>query len=559
MAHQHRFFILTFIIILFSSVFFLPVYAAGTVSTCDEASLNTALSGGGVVDFSLSADCTIIFTTTKIISTNTTIQNTSGFTVTFDGNNARGLFFVNNTITLGLDNLTLTRGAGTFTGGAISSNGILNINNTIFSNNYVPGGSAISRGGAIHVNSGTATITNSTFTSNASYLSAPGGDTIGGAISGSGAATISISGSTFTNNHTDGYGGAIYAYAGATLTNNNISNNTATAGVSGVAVANPSTITGNTFVNNTCSGVFVDGGGNTGSNAAGCLPAVALVASATCNGANLDVTISAGDANFNITGSGPGLPRNNVGVGTHTFTGPGSWNVSVSELSFNNQFQYLGFFNCSTPATNTLSVSATCNGNDLVINILSGDANFNITGTGTGLPMNNVGLGSYTFTGNTLWGNIGVAELSGNTESLSIGDIDCTVPVEEIISVFIPTPAVLGCALDTTDGVEVAGAPDNTYCRVLMQNGGVVSYSGAIPSELIGLGVQLAVDIYRLQGGQTVNTFDTYSQICLQGIGRFFYMDGRNMPRYSVEMPSEQHNGMTCAWIPAPGTVILTN
>ncbi|HRF94993.1 MAG TPA: hypothetical protein PLZ51_07360, partial [Aggregatilineales bacterium] len=235
----------------------------------------------------------------------------------------------------------------------------------------------------------------------------------------------------------------------------------------------------------------------------------------------------------------------------------GSWNVSVSELSFNNQSSYLGFHTCTLPSSSILAVSAVCDGNDLVINILSGDANFNITGTGVGLPANDVGLGTYTFTGNTLWGNIAIAELTGNNESIPIGDIDCATSIEVIVPVV--TPTVLGCALDTADGVEVAGAPDNTYCRILMKNGGVVSYAGAIPSDLVGLGVILAVDIYRLQGGQTMNTFDTYSQICLEGTGRFFYMDGRNMPRHSVEMPSEQQNGMTCAWIPAPGTVILTN
>jgi len=134
-------------------------------------------------------------------------------------------------------------------------------------------------------------------------------------------------------------------------------------------------------------------------------------------------------------------------------------------------------------------------------------------------------------------------------------------PGDEVVIPPAPTPAVtvLGCALDSTDGVEVANAPDDTYCRVLMKNGGVVSYSGAIPADLIGLGVVLAVDVYRLQGGMTVNTFPDYARVCLAGSGRLFYMDGRNAPRVSVELATEAVDNLTCGWIPAPGTLILTN
>ncbi|HRF98856.1 MAG TPA: hypothetical protein PLZ51_26785, partial [Aggregatilineales bacterium] len=72
-----------------------------------------------------------------------------------------------------------------------------------------------------------------------------------------------------------------------------------------------------------------------------------LVASATCVGADLQVTISAGDANFDITGTGPNLPVNNVGVATHTITGPSTWlGVTVTELSGNGQSINLGNYAC---------------------------------------------------------------------------------------------------------------------------------------------------------------------------------------------------------------------
>ena len=155
---------------------------------------------------------------------------------------------------------------------------------------------------------------------------------------------------------------------------------------------------------------------------------------------------------------------------------------------------------------------------------------------------------------NTCFGTI--TDNGGNLVNNAAG-----CPGDEVVIPPAPTPAVtvLGCALDSTDGVEVANAPDDTYCRVLMKNGGVVSYSGAIPADLIGLGVVLAVDVYRLQGGMTVNTFPDYARVCLAGSGRLFYMDGRNAPRVSVELATEAVDNLTCGWIPAPGTLILTN
>jgi hypothetical protein len=84
-------------------------------------------------------------------------------------------------------------------------------------------------------------------------------------------------------------------------------------------------------------------------------------ASASCvNSRNLRVQISGGDANFNITGSGPGLPRNNVGPGVYTFTGPGTWNnVKVTELKGDKQTVNVGSFTCIPTPTPTPTPSHT--------------------------------------------------------------------------------------------------------------------------------------------------------------------------------------------------------
>jgi len=220
-------------------------------------------------------------------------------------------------------------------------------------------------------------------------------------------------------------------------------------------------------------------------------------------------------------------------------------------------------FNLTNLDPNALTVGVACVGQNMVITIASGSGNFDITGTmGAGLPQFNVPLGAYTFFGPDTWLNISVAELSGDLEVLTIGNVSCDATSggggTGVTSAPPPLdPTALGCVV--TDDVDIFNAPDNTYCRILMRDGGVVGYSGAVPQNLVDLGVQLAVDVYRLQGGQSVREFPDYTRICLSGAGRMFFMDNRDTPRVAIEMATEQTDTMTCVWIPAPGTIVLTN
>jgi hypothetical protein len=78
-------------------------------------------------------------------------------------------------------------------------------------------------------------------------------------------------------------------------------------------------------------------------------PPVALGAAAACNGDNLEVTITAGDADFDIAGTGAGLPSAGVALGTTAFTGPGTWTgVTVTENGGDGESLALGDFTCST-------------------------------------------------------------------------------------------------------------------------------------------------------------------------------------------------------------------
>ncbi|MCL4254935.1 MAG: hypothetical protein KJ043_14320 [Anaerolineae bacterium] len=286
-----------------------------------------------------------------------------------------------------------------------------------------------------------------------------------------------------------------------------------------------------------------------------------LSASAVCIGADLHVTISAGDANFQITADS-GTLLTGLGIGTHTITGPvNETNVNVTELGGNTENFALGNFNCF--ASSTLTASAVCVGADLQITISNGNAPFSISVTDSVGTMNSGGnpLGVYTFTGPDTFTNIGITEDTGDLEVLNLPDVTCTAPIIPVVPVapvvLSPDLTALGCVL--TQDVFAPTTPDNTYCRVLMKNGAVINYAGAVPQNLIDLGVIFAVDVYRLQGGQSITEFPNYTRVCLAGQGRLFYLDARISPRALSELTTETDGAFTCGWIPAAGTLVLTN
>ncbi len=512
---------------LFIMVFigFTPAWAAdATVTDCTNFTgagtisdaVATANSGGGTITFVCSG--TIIFANQLDITANVVI-NSNGNTVIFDESGDDNRFFaVIIGASLELNGLTLQNGNSNVSG-AIENLGVLTINNSTFDNNI-----SLNNSGAIYnAPPATLTITNSIFTNNMSQF--------GGVIFNDGIMTITNS--TFADNSAAINGGAIHNDGTTTITNSTFTNN-----LSPDAGAIYNSFTVLTITNSTFTG-------NTGN---------ALVNFATLDLINSTFRNNSSDAFENRSG-GTTITRdshyedntcNSANIGTLTDNG-GNTVINAS--------------NCPGAAPIALGVSAlACNGDNAEFTINTGDANFNITGAGVGLDILDSPVGLITLTGPATWTDVTITERRGEREFVNLGGISC--PEAVIVPPSVPaTPAVtvLGCALDSTDGVDVANAPDNTYCRVLMKNGGVVSYSGAVPADLIQLGVILAVDVYRLEGGATINTFPDYARICLQGSGRYFYMDGRNAPRVAIEMPTESLDGLTCAWIPAPGTVILTN
>jgi hypothetical protein len=193
----------------------LPTIAA-TVSTCDEAGLRAALSGGTVT---FACDGTITLTSTITI-TNDTVLDGTGHNVIISGGGAVRVFNISTGVTFTVIGLTIADGKST-NGGGFLNIGTLTLANCILSNNVAlasagaagtngtngattccgsPGGPGspgldgdVASGGGIY-NAGVMEMTNSTFFGN----SAHGGDGGAGGKGGNGG---------FADPYDIGYGG----------------------------------------------------------------------------------------------------------------------------------------------------------------------------------------------------------------------------------------------------------------------------------------------------------------------------------------------------------------
>jgi uncharacterized repeat protein (TIGR01451 family) len=249
------------------------VVGSGTATSCSEAALDSALVGGGTVTFNCGSGAIVIpITSTKLLSTSTTIDGT-GQQITLDGGGNTRLFqttFQRHTgLSIVFRRLTLRNGWAADQGAGIdlgwqdaTRHTNLLIEDVTFQNNVVVtsqadwGGGAISgvtgvytilrstflgnrgsNGGAIFLKEVEATIEDSRFEGNATQ--APVGDPLNGGVGGHGGA-IYIDGSwlgaltlrrtVFSGNRATNRGGVIYSwmyglpsalvFEGCTLANN---------------------------------------------------------------------------------------------------------------------------------------------------------------------------------------------------------------------------------------------------------------------------------------------------------------------------------------------------
>ena len=231
-----------------------PVDAGGTVTNCaNDTDFSNQLSGGGTVTFNCGT-ATIVLSSTKTITSDTTIDG--GGAITLSGNNALRLFIVNNGVSLTIKNLTLENASGTgnLDGGAIRSLGSLIVSSSTFTGNMNPpgfSGGGIYSSGSLHVTNSqfnnneagsagaiwqqgsAATISNTTFNQNKATNTGSYG--FGGGVLLSDNATGTITSATF-NQNTARQGGAIHVRSGAQLTisDSTLSGNSSTSGGGGI-------------------------------------------------------------------------------------------------------------------------------------------------------------------------------------------------------------------------------------------------------------------------------------------------------------------------------------
>jgi hypothetical protein len=185
--------------------------SGGVVSSCDEASLLTAVTGGGIVTFTCSG--TITLTAGITISADTTIDGT-GQNITISGGNAVQVLFVSRAVQLNLNKITIANGSSLF-GGGILNQGTLTVTNSTFSGNYSAG---YGGGCILNANGALLTVTNSMFSGNSSAEDAGGGIFNGG--------TLTVTNSTFSGN-SGAFGGGISTIGALTVTNSTFSDNSA--------------------------------------------------------------------------------------------------------------------------------------------------------------------------------------------------------------------------------------------------------------------------------------------------------------------------------------------
>jgi len=214
-----------------------------TVSTCDETSLNAAITTAAVGDIiTFSCSGTITLTSTLNITKKLTIDGT-GQSVTISGNNAVQVMIVNSGILLNLNTITIANGKCLMgppcngIGGGIFNNGTLNVLYSTISNN-----SAGDLGGGIF-NNGTLNVFNSTFSGNTANT--------GGGIFNNG--ILNVTNGTFSGNSAN-TGGGIYGQnvATATLRNTIIANSPSGGNCALLNSAILSAVASNMADDNTC-------------------------------------------------------------------------------------------------------------------------------------------------------------------------------------------------------------------------------------------------------------------------------------------------------------------
>lgn len=362
---------------------------------------SNATAGASSISFALPADSIITLSNGElIINSNLTINGADSPRLIVDANNTSRIFAVNASVEASISNLTATKGhdirfvssggggifnAGTLTltnvtvsnstatlgnGGGVLNNGTLNIANSTFSNNVGgdnhEGGGGIyntgtliiasstfsvnrtgdigTYGGGIYNDSGSVTISNSTFSINSTYQSGAGIYNKNG--------TLSVIGSTFDGNRSRYSGGSgISNYLGTlNVSNSTFLNNFAERGSGGgiYNIAGKMTVADSSFTNNHAN----DGEGGGLYNAD-----IANISNSTING-NSAVFGGLGITNGGTLTLTNSTVSNNTGGGS---SGSGIYNIGIATIRSstvnNNSGAYGGIYNVGTVNASNSTIS----------------------------------------------------------------------------------------------------------------------------------------------------------------------------------------------------------
>jgi hypothetical protein len=199
-----------------------------------------------------------------------------------------------------------------------------------------------------------------------------------------------------------------------------------------------------------------------------------------------------------------------------------------------------------------LDVVAICVGADLHLTINTGAPNFDITGiSGADLPQLDVPLGTYVFTRPDTWVGVTISELTGDLETITLPDITCDVTIVAPPPV-LPSPTV-------PDKCDIRGysheMPVGIFCTDLYQDS-MFTIPGSVPVNLQN--VIDAMDVGKFNGERTMSgEFERGLPICLEGVGRLFFLDGSTSLRTQSELATFNMGGRTCGFIINGGTVVL--
>ncbi|MBT3322839.1 MAG: hypothetical protein HN392_11205 [Anaerolineae bacterium] len=195
-----------------------------TVSTCDEASLKTAISNAISGDtITISCSGTIVLTSIITIDKDLTIEGSGADQLAISGNNTSMVFRINGSTLAEITGLTIQNGYASDDGGGLANAGTLTLTDVNFSNN-----SAADNGGGLYNFNGSVTLKDVTFSGNSAASS----------------------------------GGGAYNYHGAIeLTNVVFFDNSATENGGGLGNRDKATLTDVIFLENTASGSTSSAGG----------------------------------------------------------------------------------------------------------------------------------------------------------------------------------------------------------------------------------------------------------------------------------------------------------